>query len=78
MVVGDDELDPGKAALLQAREKFFPDALAFTVSQFDDQYLTLTIPVAADIDQYGAMCDNAGFPDRFIAGIEVQVADVHS
>lgn len=73
MVVGNDELDAGQAAFLQAQQKLLPAALAFAVGYVNGQHLPLAVPVDADGDQDRLMGDDAAVALAFVAGVEDEI-----
>src|SRR3954469_11174249 len=72
MVVGDDELDAGKAASAQAKEEVLPGGAALAFGLLDGGDLTPAVPVDADGDQHGLGADDAVLGDLLVAGVQVE------
>src|SRR4051812_8120181 len=83
MVVGDDELDAGKAASAQAKEEVLPGGAALAFGLLDGEDLTPAVPVDADWvpdaktradgDQHGLGADDAVLADLLVAGVQDEV-----
>jgi len=73
MVVGDDELDAGKAASAQAKEEVLPGGAALAFGLLDGEDLTPAVPVDADGDQHGLGADDAVLADLLVAGVQDEV-----
>jgi hypothetical protein len=70
MVIGDDELDAGKAPFLKLQQKLLPAVVALAVGEFYGKHLAPAFAVDADGDRHRTRVDNVVFAHFLVAGIE--------
>ena len=75
MVVGDEELEGGEAAFLEALEEVAPVDLGFAQGDADAEDGALAIGADPEGDEHGAIEHAAAVADFFVAGIEEDVRE---
>ena len=75
MIVGDDELDAGEAALAQAQQEVAPARSTLPVGELDTEDLAAAVPIDADRDQHRLAGDDTRLAHLLIARIEDQVGE---
>ena len=73
VVVGDDELHAGEAALPQAGEEVAPAGGALAGRGLDAEHAAVALAVDADGDQHRLGADHAALAHALVAGVADQV-----
>ena len=76
MVVGDDELDPVQAALLEPEQEVAPARPALPVGELDPQHAAPAILADRHRDQHRLAADDPGLAHPLVARVEDQIGIV--